>query len=115
MFTSGTMGPAKGVMMPHGHCFYNALVAMRRTKLSDADRMYVSMPLFHGTASLLQFYASLLAGASAYIVRRFSASSWLKDVRASGSTVTYAAGVMAEFILKQPRLDDDGQNPLRLV
>ena len=115
MFTSGTTGPAKGVMMPHGHCFYNALISMRRTELTDADRMYISMPLFHGTASLLQLYASLLAGASAYIVRRFSASSWLSDIRAGAATVTFAAGVMAEFILKQPEQVDDADNPLRLV
>ena len=115
MFTSGTTGPAKGVMMPHGHCFYNALIAMRRTKLTDADRMYIAMPLFHGTAALLQLYASLLAGATAHIVKRFSASSWLADVRASEASVTYAAGVMAEFILKQPQQADDGDNPLRLV
>ena len=115
MFTSGTTGPAKGVMMPHGHCFYNALISMRRTELTDADRMYISMPLFHGTASLLQLYASLLAGASTYIVRRFSASSWLSDVRAGAATVTFAAGVMAEFILKQPEQVDDADNPLRLV
>jgi crotonobetaine/carnitine-CoA ligase len=115
MFTSGTTGPAKGVMMPHGHCFYNGLIAMRRTRLTAADIMYISMPLFHGTASLLQLYASLQAGASAYIVRRFSASAWLSDVRVSQATVTYAAGVMAEFILKQPERDDDADNSLRLV
>lgn len=115
MFTSGTTGPAKGVLMPHAHCFYNAWIAMRSTRLTERDRMYIAMPLFHGTASLLQLYASLLAGASVHIVKRFSASSWLSDVRACGATVTYAAGVMPEFIMKQPRVSDDHDNPLRLV
>ena len=70
MFTSGTTGPAKGVLMPHALCYYYALSAMYSTSLTDADQMYISMPLFHGTATLLQLYSSLLAGAPAHIVRR---------------------------------------------
>lgn len=115
MFTSGTTGPAKGVLMPHALCFYYALSASRYAQLNDDDCMYISMPLFHGTAALLQWYASLLAGARAYIVKRFSATSWLPDVRECGATVTYAVGVMPEFILKQPARPDDRDNQLRAV
>jgi carnitine-CoA ligase len=114
MFTSGTTGPAKGVLMPHAHCYYYAWSANRSTALTENDRMYISMPLFHGTACLLQFYGSLLAGAPTYVAKRFSASSWLSDIRECGASVTYAVGVMPEFILKQPRRDDDKDNPLRL-
>ena len=114
MFTSGTTGPAKGVLMPHAHCYYYAWSANRSTALTENDRMYISMPLFHGTACLLQFYGSLLAGALTYVAKRFSASSWLSDIRECGASVTYAVGVMPEFILKQPRRDDDKDNPLRL-
>ncbi|MEP6601411.1 MAG: AMP-binding protein [Nitrospirota bacterium] len=114
MFTSGTTGPAKGVLMPHALCYYYAFSAMRSTALNESDRMYISMPMFHGTACWLQLYSSLLAGATVHVVKRFSAQSWLTDIRASGATVTYAVGVMPEFILKQPRRDDDHENPLRL-
>jgi crotonobetaine/carnitine-CoA ligase len=114
MFTSGTTGPAKGVLMPHAHCYYYAWSANRSTALTEQDCMYISMPLFHGTACLLQFYGCLLAGAPAFIAKRFSASSWLDDVRASGATVTYAVGVMPEFIMKQPPRPEDRDNRLRL-
>jgi crotonobetaine/carnitine-CoA ligase len=86
IFTSGTTGPAKGVLMPHAHCYFYALSAMRATALTEADGMYISMPLFHGTASLLQFYSSLLAGAPSYIAKRFSAASSLSDIRKCGAT-----------------------------
>ena len=114
IFTSGTTGPAKGVLMPHAHCFYYALSAMRATGLTEQDRMFISMPLFHGTALLLQFYSALLAGIPAHVVKRFSATSWLDEIRAAGSTVTYAVGVMPEFVFKQTPRDDDADNPLRL-
>ena len=100
--------------MPHAHCFDYAHSAMRATKLIERDRMYISMPLFHGTALLLQFYSSLLAGIPAHVAKRFSATSWLDDIRAAGSTVTYAVGVMPEFVFKQPPRNDDADNPLRL-
>lgn len=45
MFTSGTTGPAKGVLMPHALCFYYALSASRHAELGDTDCMYISMPL----------------------------------------------------------------------
>lgn len=115
MFTSGTTGPAKGVLMPHALCFYYALSASRYAELGDKDCMYISMPLFHGTAALLQFYASLLAGARAHVAKRFSATSWLSDIRACRATVTYAVGVMPEFILKQPQRAEDSDNLLRAV
>lgn len=114
MFTSGTTGPAKGVLMPHALCYYYAFSAMRSTALTESDRMYISMPMFHGTACWLQLYSSLLAGAAVHVVKRFSAQSWLTDIRGCGATVTYAVGVMPEFILKQPRQHDDADNPLRL-
>lgn len=114
IFTSGTTGPAKGVLMPHAHCFYYALSAMKCTTLTATDRMYVSMPLFHGTALLLQFYSALLAGIPAYVAKRFSASTWLDEIRAFSATVTYAVGVMPEFVIKQPQRPDDADNPLRL-
>ena len=115
IFTSGTTGPAKGVLMPHAHCFYYALSAARSTTLGDADRMFISMPMFHGTALLLQFYAALLAGIPSRVVKKFSASTWLDEIRACGATVTYAVGVMPEFIFKQPQRANDSDNPLRLI
>jgi crotonobetaine/carnitine-CoA ligase len=114
MFTSGTTGPAKGVQMTHAHCFYNGWIAGQRTRLGEHDCMYIAMPLFHGTAALLQLYSSLVAGARVHVIKRFSATQWLRDIRTCGATVTFAAGIMPEFILAQPQ-DNDADNPLRLV
>jgi carnitine-CoA ligase len=114
MFTSGTTGPAKAVLMTQAHCFFFALETTQNIGLSDADCMYISMPLFHGTACFLQFYAALLSGATSHIVRRFSASSWLRDIKTCGATVTFAIGVMPEFILRQPERPDDLDNKLRV-
>jgi crotonobetaine/carnitine-CoA ligase len=58
------------------------------------------MPLFHANGLFMQVYASLLAGCSAYVAKRFSVKSWLDTVIDQGATVTNALGVMPEFIFR---------------
>ena len=115
MFTSGTTGPSKGVLMPHAHCYMFGFGAGRAKRLTEADRMFICMPFFHAMGLMIQFNSCLIHGVPAHIVRRFSASSWLEDVRACKATVTYALGVMPEFIFRQPPTDRDRNNDLRLM
>ncbi len=115
MYTSGTTGPAKGVLMPHGHCYLFGLGLATAMGLTPDDRYYVCMPLFHANALLMQVGACLLAGTPAHVARRFSASSWLDEVRAAGATVTNALGVMPEFIFRQPPTPRDRKHRLRRI
>ena len=84
MYTSGTTGPAKGVLIPHGHCYLAGLGLAEATSLTAADRYFVCMPLFHANALLMQFLGCLIAGAEAVVTERFRATSWLEEVRAAG-------------------------------
>ncbi len=115
MYTSGTTGPSKGVLMPHGHSYLFGLGMARAIGLSSGDRYYICMPLFHANALLMQMVGCLLAGAPAHVARRFSASTWLDEVRASDATLTNALGVMPEFIFRQPPTPRDREHRLRLV
>jgi crotonobetaine/carnitine-CoA ligase len=73
------------------------------------------MPLFHGQGLLMQFYGTLQAGGFATLVRKFSPSVWIDEVRKCRATVTNMLGVMIDFILKQPRKPTDRDNNLRLL
>jgi len=100
MYTSGTTGPAKGVLMPQGHCYLFALGTVAAMELTEEDRYFCCMPLFHANGLFMQVYASLLAGCSAYVTKRFSVKSWLDTVIDQEATVTNALGVMPEFIFR---------------
>jgi crotonobetaine/carnitine-CoA ligase len=115
MYTSGTTGPSKGVLMPHGHCYLFGLGLARAVRLTAEDRYYICMPLFHANALLMQLVGCLLAGTPAHVARRFSASTWLEEVRSAGATVTNALGVMPEFIFRQPPTARDREHRLRLI
>lgn len=115
MYTSGTTGPSKGVLMPHGHCYLAGLGLAEATALTAADRYFICMPLFHANALLMQLMGSLIAGAEVVVTERFRATSWLDEVRAAEATITNGLGVIPEFIFRQPPTDRDRDHRLRLM
>jgi crotonobetaine/carnitine-CoA ligase len=102
MYTSGTTGPAKGVVMPHAHMYLFARHLVDNLRLTEDDVHMVCLPLFHANAQLMQAYASLIAGARIAIYPRFSASAWSRQIVECGATVTSLLGIMAQFIHNQP-------------
>jgi len=115
MYTSGTTGPSKGVLVPHGHAYLAGLGLAEATALTAADRYFVCMPLFHANALLMQFVGSLIAGAEVVVTERFRATSWLEEVRAAEATITNGLGVIPEFIFRQPPTGRDRDHRLRLM
>jgi crotonobetaine/carnitine-CoA ligase len=115
MYTSGTTGPSKGVLVPHGHGYLAGLGLAEATTLTATDRYFVCMPLFHANALLMQFMGSLIAGAEVVVTERFRATSWLEEVRAAEATITNGLGVIPEFIFRQPPTDRDRDHRLRLM
>ncbi|MCP5030596.1 MAG: AMP-binding protein [Actinomycetia bacterium] len=115
MYTSGTTGPSKGVLMPHAHCYLFAEGAAMAMSLTEDDRYFVCMPMFHANGLFMQVWPTLLAGCSAYVAKRFSVSSWLDDVIAQQATVTNALGVMPEFIFRSPPTTRDRSHQLRRI
>ena len=53
MYTSGTTGPSKGVLMPHCHCALLGLGAIRSLEITEADKYYICLPLFHANGLFL--------------------------------------------------------------
>jgi crotonobetaine/carnitine-CoA ligase len=115
MYTSGTTGPSKGVLMPHTHCHLFGRGSIAALGITDADRYYITMPLFHANGLFMQLAATLIAGASAVLRGRFSATAWLSDVREHGCTVTNMLGSMTQFVMNQPPTARDRDHSLRVI
>lgn len=114
-YTSGTTGPSKGVMMTNAQCHLAAESAVNLTRLTKDDVYFVTSPLHHANALIMQVYPAMLVGARAVIQPRFSASEWVGQIRRVGATVTNLLGVMMDFVFRQPPREDDRQHRLRLV
>jgi crotonobetaine/carnitine-CoA ligase len=115
MYTSGTTGPSKGVVVPYGVGGIFAQGVVDTAELTSDDVNYVVHPLFHANAQFMQILPALLVGARISLWPGFSASRWLDQVRATGATITNTLGVMCNFIHSQPVREDDADNPLRAI
>ncbi|MFN4091160.1 MAG: AMP-binding protein [Alphaproteobacteria bacterium] len=115
MYTSGTTGPSKGVLMPQAHCCLFGVSAVDVLRMTPADRYYITLPLFHANGLLMQLGATLLAGASAVVRPRFSASAWVEDIRAHGCTLTNLLGAVGAFVCARAPTPGDRDHSLRAV
>lgn len=115
MFTSGTTGPSKGVLMPQAslHIFGEEMVDL--FQMTDKDIFYTCNPFFHANAQLMTIVPCLLAGAKVAAYEHFSAGNWIDQIRESGATLANFLGVMMDFVFRQPERPDDGNHNLRAI
>lgn len=101
LYTSGTTGPAKGVVCPHGHYVMFGLYSAQMLGVVEGDVLFTTLPLFHINA-LNTFAQASLVGCHAVIHERFSASRFWSGAAECGATVVYLLGAMAPMLLAQP-------------
>ena len=114
MYTSGTTGPAKGVVDPHTKICHSALEYIEAVQATEKDVLFTCLPLFHANARILCIYVTMLLGTKAVVYERFSASRFWDQIRNAKATVFNSLGAMANFIYNQPRKENDGDNPVRI-
>jgi crotonobetaine/carnitine-CoA ligase len=115
LFTSGTTGPAKGVLMPHAEAVLIGLQSVHNLRMTENDVFYCFHPLFHMASKFGAIVAALLAGCPIVLDTAFEPEHWLERVREHGATVSIGHGPMLEMIHAQPRRPDDHENPLRAL
>jgi carnitine-CoA ligase len=115
LFTSGTTGLSKGVLMSHSQFYFFAEEDVQLTRLTEDDVYSTAFPLFHGNAQFLTVYPSLIAGAHCVLYARFSASDFMGRIRRSGATVCNLLGATMAFILAQPPSPEDRDHKLRRI
>ncbi|GGC61665.1 AMP-binding protein [Chelatococcus reniformis] len=114
MYTSGTTGLSKGVRVTHAHAYGYAAPGLFGAARST-DTTLVLLPLFHVGGQWQGVYNALIAGATAVVLPRFSASSFWDEVRRYGCTWTMLLGAMANILYRQPPAPDDGDHPLKRI
>ena len=112
MYTSGTTGPSKGVMVTHAHAYTYAHGGIDLMNLEPGDVYYAPLPLFHIAGQWAVCYAAMIGGAAAVVTERFSVERFWEDARRFGATVTFFLGAMANFLARQPETPDDAATPI---
>ncbi|KLL12448.1 MULTISPECIES: AMP-binding protein [Protofrankia] len=114
-FTSGTTGPAKGVLTPYLATYMGGVNAMGEAGgLSAADRWLVDTPLFHVSGQMTALVC-LSAGASMAVRKQFAGSRYWDVVAETESTHALLVGTMAAFLLSRESSEAERAHRLRVV
>jgi carnitine-CoA ligase len=113
IYTSGTEGRSKGVLVPHGQAFRTAGAHSFTT--APEDVVLAVLPFFHIGGLCACVYNALRAGATAVIEPTFSVSRFWDTVRDFGCTKTELMGAMIEFLWRQTPTVRDTDHSLRDV
>ncbi|WP_040796136.1 fatty-acid--CoA ligase FadD1 [Nocardia higoensis] len=114
IFTSGTSGNPKAVRLAHMMVPFAGPPLTNRFGIGPEDVCYLSMPLFHSAAILGGVCVALTSGA-AMVPAKFSASTFLADIRRYGATYMNYVGKPLAYILATEARPDDADNPLRVA
>lgn len=113
LYSSGTTGPSKGVLLSHHYFWFHGDRSARRAGVTADERFYTCLPLFHANAQVLTVTAALVHGATAVVDGRFSASRFWDRLRATGATRFTYIGGMIPILMKQPPDARDREHAVR--
>jgi long-chain acyl-CoA synthetase len=101
LYTSGTTGRAKGVQLTvHGMLWVAAACWAPICGLSERDNVLSPLPLFHSYALNLSVLTVLAAGASEYIMERFSTNEVVRLLKSGDFTCMPGVPTMFHYLLQ---------------
>ncbi|WP_322060405.1 AMP-binding protein [Paraburkholderia sp. J63] len=99
MYTSGTTGAPKGVLLSHGNLYANARNISAEHRLGAEDRVLASLPLYHINGLVVTLLAPLFHAGSVVLTPRFSASTFWRDAARYGCTWINVVPTIVAYLL----------------
>ena len=115
LFTSGSTGVPKACVLSRRYVVRAGELHVKYLGLREDDVLFTPFPLFHIDAATLTVSAAIAAGATAALSKRFSASRFWDEVRASGATVFNFMGATANILWKRPPSEQDTHHAVRMA
>ena len=104
LYTSGTTGPPKGVMIPRRAIVSNLDALAEIWEWTGADRLAHGLPLFHVHGIVLGILGPLRRGGQVEHVGRFSPAA-LADALRAGATMVFGVPTMYHRIAREAEVD----------
>ncbi len=101
VYTSGTTGHSKGVMLTHGNLMSDAIATTKIVDIQTGDRMLSILPLAHTYECTLGLITPMCAGASIYYLDKLpTASALLPAMQHVQPTIMLSVPLVIEKIYK---------------
>ncbi|WP_395023155.1 AMP-binding protein [Dongia sp.] len=113
-FTSGTTGNPKGVTLTHHNILNNGYFVGRGCALTPADKICISVPLYHCFGMVMGNLAAVTTGAAmVYPGEGFDPLTSLEAISGEGCTAIYGVPTMFIAQLEHPRFKEFSMASLR--
>lgn len=100
VYTTGTTGKPKGVMLSHRSLLFVAAVSSRLRGLSPADRAWGVLPISHVYGLTSVMLGTLSAGACLHLAPRFTPEAMLAAIRDDGLSIVQGVPAMYARLLE---------------
>jgi acyl-CoA synthetase (AMP-forming)/AMP-acid ligase II len=114
LYTSGTTSAPKGVVASHLGIVMESLGTALETRMTDADRITVMLPLFHTAQLNALCTPAVAAGAAMVVVRGFDAPTVLDLVEQERISVLFALPMMIRALCEEQARKPRRVDSLRL-
>jgi long-chain acyl-CoA synthetase len=99
LFTSGTMGKPKGVMLSHRNLVSDCYLAQGNMKLFHTDVFYALLPIHHSYTMLAVLIETLSVGAEVVFGKRMVTKAILKDLKEAKITMLLGVPMLFNKVL----------------
>ena len=114
MYTSGTTGRPKGVVLTHGNMLHQAEAVHEISELDRTAMALAVMPLAHA-GGLVGWVTGTKNGARSVLMRWFDPEAFCRNVQEYGVVVTTLVPTMAALLLNHPAIEDYDLSTLEQV
>lgn len=99
LFTSGTMGNPKGVMLSHRNLISDAYIAQSNLTVYETDIFYALLPLHHSYTMLAVFIESLASGSEIVFGKSIAVSRMLRELKEGKITMLLGVPLLFNKLL----------------